>query len=171
MNVIEIAGLDPAYRLYQTDGGRYVRVGIEIEVEFADGSNTRNCALKAESADENGNFTGQKLPTFFETQVLTETEMPVFSEQASLPASGLDDELVSVAGVLYEWDETAWVDRGPIQPGASAGLAEALALFDATARELVIEAERAFSRMDSDAEIMTLLGQDLEDPLGEEPIP
>ncbi len=160
MNIVTIAGLDPAFRVYQTDAGLYVRVKVEKSAEDATDNSVTFC-LTAEVCDEAGMPTSGAIRPVYWKLGIAEIEAPIFSDSASQPsAAGSPGELVRYNARLYQYDseQGTWIDRGPIDPGASETAAEYLAVWDQIAREEVTKAETAAGRLAASSEIDSLIG-------------
>ncbi|WP_286828736.1 MULTISPECIES: hypothetical protein [Kordiimonas] len=160
MNIIEIAGLDPAYRVYQAASGTLVRVKV-AESPTDKAHNQYRFFLTAQVCDAGGQALQDPLASSSVVIELADLTAPTFSDASSIPATpGSAGELIRHDGQLYQYsdDEETWIHRGPIDPAASEAVAEVLAIWDQVARQEVEKAIRAAHRQAAGVEIRALIG-------------
>lgn len=149
MNIVEVAGLEPAFRLYESGG-----VHARVKVDAVDALNGLY-HVTAQVADD----TGQPVGPVSETHVLRhkqdQTDLPRFAVGRDGGTKGL---LLKEAGRLFEHDGDQWLDRGPLPASAADGTAEILVVWDKAARAAAEKAIRAWGRQASMAEIRALIG-------------
>jgi|GEM_PF-5353752 len=160
MNVIEIAGLDPAYRVYQAATGIFVRVKV-AESPTDKAQNQYRFSLAAQVCDATGQALQDPLASCSVVIEMAELTAPIFSDGVAVPESpGIAGELVRHDGQLYQYsdEDAAWIHRGPIDPAASEAVAEVLAIWDQIAREEAEKAVGAAARQAAGSEIRSLIG-------------
>ena len=161
MNIIEIAGLDTCYRVYQTNAGLYVRVKVWLRDNLV-ARDVKRFWIEAEVCDVNGIGTGQTIQKTGFTMDVTVAAKPTFRDEAGLPETtgAVAGELVRVVDRLYQCDGVggAWIDRGPITSTAPEALAEYVAWWDQIAREEVDKVELAHDRLSVESDVNALLG-------------
>ena len=154
MNIIDAQNLDPAYRLYQTSGGRYVRVKIETVP-----NKVNVFKLTAQSTDEDGILEGFELEPVSIRLSSDQVDVAPITDETDTNLAGAKGQLIRVTDRLYEHDGVNWVDRGPIDPSAAPAAAEALTAWDKTARELVTCTDRAAERYEVLPQLQTAIGE------------
>ncbi len=149
MKVIS-SNLPNKYRLYQTDDGILVRVGVIVKADHDEVSAYR---LEAEVTDAEGEPTGPMV-SHSSSHAKSQAEMPVVQAGRGDLNKG---ELAVDGGRLYQCVDDAWIDRGPIPDGADVAIAETLCELDRTARGIAEKARLAWLRQSAASEITSLL--------------
>ncbi|UTW56198.1 hypothetical protein [Kordiimonas sp. SCSIO 12610] len=157
MNIIEIAGLDPAYRVYEKDGA-FFKVHVSEFGSAAVGSLA--FLLKTEVCDNLGaSIYDTALGEMVLSVALTETDLVSVNDETSTPTSLTMGDLARFDNRLYGGnDDGTVIDHGPIDMAANAAVAEVMSEWDKAARSEVAKAARVWARLSEKANILALIG-------------